>query len=189
MAKRSGTDTELDGAAPPDDPGRSSSWSVDRILTAFAAFLVPAGAVAIGLAWYGAARTPFVFEQIPYMISGGLLGLGLLTAGGLLYLGTWIARIAEHQSDEARQLREVLTGLREDLRGADVASAASAGTASATSAGAASAFVATPTGSMFHRRECAIVADRSDLQAVNGEASDLQPCKMCDPLEPRTAGV
>ena len=40
---------------------------------------MPLGVVFVLLAWYGAAHTTRVFEQIPYMISGGLLDTQLTT--------------------------------------------------------------------------------------------------------------
>ncbi len=45
--------------------------TLDGVLALIATLLIPAGVVAIVLGWSGASRTPFVFEQIPYMISGG----------------------------------------------------------------------------------------------------------------------
>jgi hypothetical protein len=36
------------------------------------------------LGWAGAAGTPLLFERIPYLISCGLLGLGLIFCGGFV---------------------------------------------------------------------------------------------------------
>ena len=43
--------------------------------------LVVAGFVALFLAWNGAARVDYVEGQIPYLLSGGLVGMGLIGAG------------------------------------------------------------------------------------------------------------
>jgi hypothetical protein len=43
--------------------------------------LVLGGFVAIGLAWRGAARSLIVAEQLPFLVSGGVGGLALITAG------------------------------------------------------------------------------------------------------------
>lgn len=43
--------------------------------------LVVAGFVAIFLAWNGAAAKDFVQGQLPYLISGGLVGLALVGCG------------------------------------------------------------------------------------------------------------
>jgi hypothetical protein len=44
-----------------------------------------------------------------------------------------------------------------------------------------STFVATPAGSMFHRLDCQVVADRSssDLRIVEPGTTGLVPCKLC----------
>src|SRR3989440_4859981 len=39
------------------------------------------GLLMIGLAWNGAASVDFVSGQIPYLLSGGFLGLGLVVTG------------------------------------------------------------------------------------------------------------
>lgn len=67
--------------------------------------LVPgAASVALGfgliiLGWVGAARTARQIEQIPYLISGGLLGLALVFLGGLLLTaGIVIAAIRQDRT-------------------------------------------------------------------------------------------
>src|SRR5918998_5170084 len=50
----------------------------DRTL---AIFLVVGGFVALLVGWLAVSDTIFAFEQIPYMISGGLLGVSLIALG------------------------------------------------------------------------------------------------------------
>lgn len=79
---------------------------VERILLGAAAVLFPLGLVLILLGWYGAAHTGRTYAQIDYLISGGLLGLGLSVAGGFMYFGYWLSKqLAEsrHQSSIAMQ--------------------------------------------------------------------------------------
>jgi hypothetical protein len=128
--------------------------------------MIPGGVAAILLGWYGAARTPFLFEQVPYLISGGLLGVGLLLGGGLLYMGAWLSRLAEQQRDDASQLRELLS----ELRSADAAPAAAT----------AGPLVATATGTMFHLPDCPVVANKDGLRPVTSD-NGLRPCKLCNP--------
>ena len=68
--------------------------------------LMPLGLIAIGLGWFGAAHTPYTFEQVAYLVSGGIGGLALTTLGGFLFFGSWLARIAHQQ----RQQTELLAG-------------------------------------------------------------------------------
>jgi hypothetical protein len=56
----------------------------DRVLGAGA---VVAGVVAILLGYHGVSRTPFPAEQIPYVISGAVLGIALIGIG----LTSWLS--------------------------------------------------------------------------------------------------
>jgi hypothetical protein len=68
------------------------------------AILLPVGLVVIILGWYGAANTPYQYDQLSYLVSGGLLGLGLTFCGGFLYFGAWLARIAADNRETAKRL-------------------------------------------------------------------------------------
>jgi hypothetical protein len=61
-------------------------------------FVVGGVALSLGfslvvLGYLGAAHTIYVFEQIPYLISGGILGGALVVAGGFCYFAFWQTRI------------------------------------------------------------------------------------------------
>lgn len=82
-----------------------------RLRTALAiagAALMMSGVAAILFGWWGVAHTGYVFEQIPYLVSGGLLGLGLIGVGGFLYFGSWLAKLVEEQRQTALALRLLL---------------------------------------------------------------------------------
>lgn len=150
---------------------------IDRILGVIGSILVPAGIVSILLGWYGAARTPYTFEQIPYVISGGLLGVALVIGGGLLFFGSWVARL--EQGNDTDALLASVERLREELaRG-------SASGRSPTTNGTRPQLVATPTGTMLHRLECSVVASRTQDQLVTvaADSDGYQPCKLCGPLD------
>lgn len=152
---------------------------VDRALGLAGSVLVPAGVIVILLGWYGAAHTPYVFEQVPYLISGGLLGVGMVVGGGLLFFGSWIARM-EQDAPDIDDLVAAVDRLRADLAagGATVLGAAVAN-------GVGQHFVATPTGTMIHRPDCSVVSDRDTdaLVTVGPDDEGYRPCKLCDPLE------
>jgi hypothetical protein len=151
----------------------SVKHSVDRTLSLVAAVLLPLGLLVIVLGWYGAAHTPYLFEQIPYLISGGLVGLALVTGAGLLYFGAWVARSAGTQQRVAEETLAVLREIRDGLGET---------THTTRSANGHAGFVATARGSMWHRPDCAAVAGRSDLRSVGADGGGLQPCALCDPL-------
>jgi hypothetical protein len=50
--------------------------------------LIGLGALCLLLGWLGASGTPYVEAQIPYVISGGLVGLGLIGLGATLWLSS-----------------------------------------------------------------------------------------------------
>lgn len=80
----------------------------ERALLLVGAGLMPLGILVILLGWYGAAHTPYVFEQIPYLISGGLLGLALVVAGGLLYFGYLLTRLIVEQRRHTADILDAL---------------------------------------------------------------------------------
>lgn len=101
---------------------RGAGFQAERALAVASAVLLPLGLALILLGWYGAAHTPYLFEQLPYLISGGLLGLGLSVVGGLIYFGSWVARGAAEQRRQNEEVAGLLREIREDLRsGAGVA--------------------------------------------------------------------
>lgn len=75
--------------------------------------LVVIGFLTIILGWWAAARTPFLFEQIPYLMSGGLLGVALCFIGGFLYFAHWISRLLDEQRTQTERTHELLTSLIE----------------------------------------------------------------------------
>ena len=88
--------------------------SLDKILLIVGCILVPIGIGAIILGWYGVAHTAYGFEQNSYIMSGGLLGLGLVFVGGFAYFGSWISRQIRTASRQHRQTMRVLERLAED---------------------------------------------------------------------------
>ena len=165
---------------------RAGNVDMERAMLTAGGILLPLGLVAIGLGWYGASHTPYEFEQIPYVISGGLLGVGFVTVGGFLYFGYWLTRMFNEQRAQGERLVEALDRLEERMAGAAPGDGSRAvngavrGGASAARAGG--AFVATASGTMFHRPDCPVVADKSGLRKVSSAASGYQPCAICDPL-------
>jgi hypothetical protein len=153
---------------------------VERFLALIGAALVGIGIPLIILGWYGAAHTPYTFEQIPYMISGGLLGLALTILGGLFYFAYWLTRQVHEtrrQSDQTEAVYRRIEAMMSS-NGHGTAVAATSGSSSPK----AGAFVTTARGSMFHRPDCVIVKGRNDLHQVTGDEKGLKPCKICDPL-------
>jgi hypothetical protein len=49
-------------------------------------------------------------------------------------------------------------------------------------AGASGEFVATKSGTLFHRPDCTAVAGRTGLRKVTPQTRGVEPCRICDPL-------
>lgn len=172
-------------------PSLSRRGGLDGVLGVVSAVLLPLGLALIVLGWYGAAHTPYLFEQVPYLISGGLVGLGLVTGAGLLYFGSWVARSAAVQHRAGEEMLDLLREIRDGLGERSAPRPASRAASRSESAGNghhALAFVATARGSMWHRPDCAVVAGREDLHAVAADGEGLKPCALCQPLA-KTAHV
>src|SRR5437762_13654937 len=76
----------------------------DRWVLIAGAIMVPLGIALIILGWYGAAHKALIIQQFPYLISGGILGLGLMLTGGLAYFGYWVTRLVQENRTNTREV-------------------------------------------------------------------------------------
>jgi hypothetical protein len=148
-----------------------------RFLVAFWPFVLGAACVAAGLAaivlgYLGASGTLVVGLQVPYLMSGGLLGLALVTLGSALLVAHAVGR-------QAKLMRRML----EEVRGR--AATVSPGPPAPSGN---SVVVVAEGGRTFHRPDCLIVAgkDVRRLEPAGAAGKGLLPCRICDP-EPATA--
>jgi hypothetical protein len=168
------------------------------VLFVAGAVLLPAGLIVIGLGWYGVAHTAYIYDQNAYIVSGGILGLGITFVGGFLYFGSWLARIAADQKDAQRQLSETLLLLADAVAHNTAAATAVAAPAAVAPAGNGGSTRAAPaparqrdpgavlvvagTGTTVHRADCDLVAGREDLRPAGPEAAEMTPCRLCHPF-------
>src|SRR5579875_1944552 len=135
------------------------------VLFTVGAVLMPAGIVAIILGWYGVAHTKYQYDQLPYVVSGGLLGLGLVFLGGFLYFGAWLAKVAHDQRESTQQLADTMR-LIADLVGRQSGTVGANGTGLRDVGAAFGDTGAMPVlagaGSTVHRRDCPLIAHRDD---------------------------
>jgi hypothetical protein len=155
----------------------ASAGGFDRWLLFAGALLMPLGVVLILLAWVDASRTSLVYEQINYLISGGILGLALAVIGGFTYFAYWqTVRIRE-----SRNQTVALTGAIGRLEALLAGGAASELTGIEPTD---PTYLATANGSIFHRPDCTAVAGRNDVSEVDIATTTLTPCRICTPLDP-----
>ncbi|MCU1603333.1 MAG: hypothetical protein JWO22_4042 [Frankiales bacterium] len=159
-------------------PRATFSFS-DRWMLVVGGTLLPLGVVLVLLGWYGASHTVLLFEQIPYLISGGLLGLSFVIGGGFVYFAYWMTLLVRENRTGREEMQAVLLRMEELMQAqAQPQSRRAAGG----TAVAAVDLVATKTGTMIHRPDCVAVDGRDNLRSVTAKTPGLTPCKLCDPL-------
>ncbi|HZT67823.1 MAG TPA: hypothetical protein VFA11_18685 [Acidimicrobiales bacterium] len=157
-----------------------NTWQV-----AAGAVLLPLGVVIILLSWYGSAHTPYVQQQIPYLVSGSFVGLGMMVVGGLLFWAHWLYRIYDqadlHHAERMARQEELFQRLIDAVSTADGPRRA-ARTQPVSEAGALD-LVATANGTNVHRADCPIVARHPDgLRRVAADEAESRPaCRICLP--------
>lgn len=147
----------------------------ERLLMVLGGVLVPLGIIAVLLGWWGAAHSPYVFDQLPYVISGGLLGVGLVFLGGFLYFAHWMTELVKESRRHSADLLAALDRLEQRLTSAPATQPAVNGS----SVDSAERWVATHRGTMAHRPDCVVVAGKSGLRSVSPGRDGLSLCKLC----------
>jgi hypothetical protein len=94
-----------------------------------------------------------------------------MITGGLAYFGYWITRLVHENRDHTAQLLLAIEKIGA-LAIEDEGAAAVAGDGM---------LVATATGSMLHRPDCPVVANRDGVRRVKASAPGFEPCKICEP--------
>lgn len=144
------------------------------------------GFLAIFIAWNGAAAKDCPECQIPYLISGGATGIGLIVIGCALMLFEAARRDRAHADARTRELIETLHGGLPNAPA--VVSEAPTGSIPVIPSNGNMVVVGR---SSFHRTDCRLVEGKEDLvYATKTEAQEqgLQPCRICEPtavVEPK----
>jgi hypothetical protein len=135
------------------------------------------GLIVILLGWNGAASIDFTQGQIPYLLSGGAFGLGLVVIGAVLIV------VQNSRRDRAR-LESQLRDLNDAVgRLANAVGSLGGSNGRSTSRGGAAARDVVVGRSSFHRPTCRL-AEGKDLRATTislALAEGLNPCRICKP--------
>ena len=118
--------------------------------------------------WNGAASSNFVPSQFPYLISGGLVGLGVVVLGSALLL------VQNQRTDLARLEAAVER----------VALAVERQGGGSTAPGAALQGYVVAGGSSYHVPDCTLPEARTEAHMVpltDIPGSSLEPCRVCRP--------
>ncbi|HVX22847.1 MAG TPA: hypothetical protein VHB02_15990 [Acidimicrobiales bacterium] len=108
---RAAVDERLDRLAGGVDGSRrrrGTARDVRKVMHLIGMVAIGCGIAAVILGWYGASHSPYLYQEVPYLISGGLLGLALVFAGTAVYLGSWALRqVQESHRDTQAVVRSV----------------------------------------------------------------------------------
>ena len=146
--------------------------------------LIALGVLLILFGYLGVSREVYVGRQIPYVVSGGLLGVAAVTLGSRLLL------IEDLRRDSGRldRLERAVIDLHQALLARP--DAPQPGQASANGrVASAERLLTVAGGESFHRTGCPLVEGKPSPRAVTPETAKrkgLKPCPMCQPL---AAGV
>ena len=144
--------------------------------------LMPFGIFAICLGWYGSAHAHYEYDQNVYLISGGVLGLGLVFLGGFLYFGAWLARMATDQKQASAQLTDAMLALADVIavrQRTQLGESSPSETTSTLTNG--SDLVTAGSNTTVHRRDCALIASRPDLNDYVPDGGVVTTCRVCKP--------
>ncbi|MCM1948486.1 MULTISPECIES: hypothetical protein [Streptomyces] len=124
------------------------------------------GAVLCVLGWYGISGERFAERQLPYLASCTVPGAALLVAGAVLVAAA--VRTAPTAPDEP---------------GDAAADLAADGTGPPPPPSSDGPPLRVPGGTLAHRPDCPLVADRADALPAAGDPA-LAPCPVCEPWPP-----
>jgi hypothetical protein len=159
-------------------------WSAVRPVLGWV--LAALGGLALLLGWYGVSGQALTAKQLPYLVSGGLTGIGLLVIAAVFLATEDVRRQLDRLGEVERKVDALYALFAADISDAAAASGTAAMTvpASAAPRPASDALLALPAGTSYHRAECALVAGKANagpVDAATVAARGLSPCRVCDP--------
>ncbi|MDQ1684382.1 MAG: hypothetical protein QOC82_1119 [Frankiaceae bacterium] len=152
-------------------------WSAIRPIVGWA--LAIAGAVALFVGWWGVSGEALTSKQIPYLVSAGLTGVALFILAGVFLATDDIRRQFGQIAELQRKVDDLYA-----LFAADIAAGESDSVVTGIDP---PAYVALPTGSSYHRPDCALVAGKREAAPTDAAAvrdRGLSPCRVCSPGRP-----
>ena len=178
--------SEAEPKARPDMPDPALFWKWVRRATrpVWGWILVGLGLLLVLMGYLGISREALVAKQLPYLISGGILGLALVGFGAMLVGTEDLKRTQEridHLEDLVADLHAVLLS-RPDAPPIS-ANGESAGQ-HAPSSKSAVTLMALPGGQSYHRAECSMVEGKREAKPITSGAArrqGLKPCRLCEP--------
>jgi hypothetical protein len=157
-------------------------WVWDSVRPVLGYVLVALGLLALLIGWYGVSGESVVAKQLPYIASGGLLGVALVALGGRFMLIQDLRRDSNRLDQLETMVNELHAALlaRPDAPGRESYSPKSGG-----SANGQSSYVVLRGGSSFHAPGCPMLEGKEHTSRVKPDTATkrgLTPCPLCEPL-------
>lgn len=156
----------------PAPGGQLSAPTFARLGGQLGVLLCLIGFAVIFFGWNGAASKNVSMAQFPYLISGGIAGLGVVIIGAALLI-----------VQNAREDRARVEAVLERLVAAVEAGGAAAGARAGATPGGGGALVLAGSTS-YHRLDCTLLEARDEAHVMGLEeafARRLEPCRVCRP--------
>lgn len=131
---------------------------------------IVAGFIAIGFAWSGMAKVACPDCQLPYLLSGGAAGVGLILLGSVALV--------------VAQIRVAQLGFQDQVGHINQAIVRVAGLTQSGENGRNQVVAGQST---YHRPDCRLVQGKQGLERVTVEMAvmnGLSPCRVCNPATP-----
>jgi hypothetical protein len=165
-------------------PAIGYGWVLDGLRRSSGYILLALGFLCLILGWYGAANQNVVAEQIPYVVSGGLLGLAFIVLGGRVLL------IEDLRRDSGRLDRvEVMVAELHALllARADAAGVDATGRAKQTTEPNPLVLQVISGSKTYHLPGCPLLAGKRNSSASVATVikRGLTPCLLCEPVDLR----
>lgn len=151
-------------------------WAAVRPVVGW--ILAVLGAVALFFGWYGVSGQALTSKQLPYLVSGGLVGIALVIMAGVFLATEDVRRELRRLDDVERKVGAMYALLVEEV---ELAPAGASARARSTQD---AELLALPTGTSYHVPGCALVAGKPAVQRVTRAEADergLRPCRVCAP--------
>jgi hypothetical protein len=129
------------------------------------------------LGWNGTASKDDTPAQMPYVVSGGLAGLGLIIVGSALL-------VAHSLRTDRVELRGAIDDLRASVARGGGASAASVAAVASGGETAGESDIVLVGSDSYHRPGCSLIEGQSDvvsMTAAEATAAGRSPCRICNP--------
>jgi hypothetical protein len=157
-------------------------WVWDSVRPVLGYVLVALGLLALLIGWYGVSGESIVAKQLPFIASGGLLGVALVALGGRFMLIQDLRRDSNRLDRLETMVDELHAALltRPDAPGRESSSARTGA-----STNGQSSYLVLSGGSSFHATGCPMLEGKEKTSRVKPDTvakRGLTPCPLCEPL-------